>query len=928
MYTLEDDEETTGSLRKTLLLGAGEAANDGSETSRLAALSKQITSPLKIITTPVQRQSGGKGIAVAALAVACICVFFTAMDQTVVVTALPPIITSLNIGPAKLDHAAWIVSAYLLGFVIAMPLMGRISDIFGRRRIFLLCLSIFAVGSILCGLAPIFGQMFDVSFLGNIGIDTSSPGLIFLIAARFLQAIGGGAVVPVAMAVAGDFYGEERRGLALGIIGAVTEAGGVIGPLYGALIVQQFGWQYIFYLNVPIVMILMILSWFLIPKGTRLREGIDWLGALLLGASLTCLSLGLAQQGTDLGPTPANSPAPQNNPIALVLAVILLIAFVLVERKMRWPVIDLSLFKRFSFSATSLVSLFVGAALIIAMADIPIFVDTVLQRSVLDSGLALLRMTALIPIGALLGGWLCGRITCRFTAIIGLLFTAVGFYLMSLWPMNVGWTQITISTMTAGLGFGLVIAPIGTTAINSVRATQAGTGSAVVTSLRMVGMMLGLAALTSWALAYFKQLASQYPSLPLTATSAQFAQWSQGYGAHLLQSAHTVYSSVFFVTMFLCLIAIVPAIFLWGRTTVLAAANAGAQFIAPVALASDNVLAPVALASDNVLAPASMPVFSEPVPPIPNDVTASRAVLVPRPVLDEDATAPRPSLVPSDLPDDETTTLPASLAAEGALQEPAMPLVLSESLPPLPPLRDPGNGGGNHGRKRKRRLIIAIASILLVLLLIIAAVFAAFSWQSPVAGKPAATPAVPISTPTSTPVAGPRMIQLALDAGAITSLFASQLGLHQGAISNLKATPVAKNGLVLSLDLNINASGIHRVMPIELDTTLGIDQHQNIQLTVQELKRDGLNTGSYAAAQMQQALNQLLISALMPSLRGELKGVKLISVSTSTNIGCARGTQMLVLLIQAPPIQGIAAQPTPVPFCFKGPIDLSKLLPS
>src|SRR6059058_6268696 len=135
--------------------------------------------------------------------------------------------------------------------------------------------------------------------------------------------------------------------------------------------------------------------------------------------------------------------------------------------------------------------------------------------------------------------------------------------------MNVDWTQITISTMTTGLGFGLVIAPISTTAIKAVRATQAGMGAAIVTSLRMVGMMLGLAALTSWALAYFKQLVSTYPSLPLSATAAQFAQWTKGYAAHIIQSAHTVYSAVFFISMILCLIAIIPAFFLWGRKTAL-----------------------------------------------------------------------------------------------------------------------------------------------------------------------------------------------------------------------------------------------------------------------------------------------------------------------------------------------------------------------
>src|SRR6266480_7322441 len=585
MYTLEDDQETSASLHKRDFAnmstvpvekgfeGVNERTPDSSSTTQHSIL-EQITNSFKQLISADQHATNKRErrVALAALFIACIGVFITALDQTVVVTALPKIIADpgINIPFTQLDHAAWIISAYLLGFIIAMPLMGRVSDIYGRRRIFLLCLSIFGIGSIFCGLAPVFGQMWDLGFLNSINIDTSSPGLIWLIAARFIQAIGGGALVPVAMAIAGDFYGQGRRALALGIIGAVTEAGGVIGPLYGAIIVQQFGWQYIFFLNVPIVIGLMVGVWILIPKGTHLHEGIDWIGAVLLGLALTCLSLGLAQQGTDIGPTLPNAPAPQNNPISLGLAIIFPIAFVLVERKVRWPVVDLSLFKRIPFSATSLVSLFVGAALIIAMADIPIFIDTVVRSSILDSGLALIRLTAMIPVGALLGGWLGSRITYRATGVIGLLFTATGFYLMSRWPIHVDWTQITISTVTAGFGFGLVIAPIGTTAINAVRATQAGMSSAIVTSLRMVGMMLGLAALTSWALAYFKQLVSTYPSLPLSATAAQFANWSKGYAEHIIQSAHTVYSAVFFTSMVLCLIAIIPAVFLWGRKAAVA----------------------------------------------------------------------------------------------------------------------------------------------------------------------------------------------------------------------------------------------------------------------------------------------------------------------------------------------------------------------
>ena len=124
-----------------------------------------------------------------------------------------------------------------------------------------------------------------------------------------------------------------------------------MGPLYGALIVQHLGWTYIFFFNAPIVLALMIGAWFLIPKGKRLHEGIDWLGAILLGLMLTCLSLGLAQQGTELGPTSVNSANPQNNPVSLILALVFLLAFIVVELIPRWRVPRLSLSRRLSILA-------------------------------------------------------------------------------------------------------------------------------------------------------------------------------------------------------------------------------------------------------------------------------------------------------------------------------------------------------------------------------------------------------------------------------------------------------------------------------------------------------------------------------------------------------------------------------------------------
>lgn len=896
MYTLEDDQETSARLRRRdfagvssalPLPGENDAGDDMSQpTAKIPRLvsPRQITSSFRQLTTPgkdASNMSGkGKRAALAAMIVACVAVFLTAMDQTVVVTALTKIIADpgINISFTHLDHAAWIISAYLLGFIIAMPLMGRVSDIYGRRRILMLCLFIFGAGSVLCALAPTLGQNIDLSFLGGIGIDTSSPGLIFLIAARFIQAIGGGAVVPVAMAIVSDFYGQERRGLALGIVGAVTEAGGVVGPLYGALIVQRLDWTDIFYFNVPIVLALMIAAWFIIPRGKRLRDRIDWLGAALLGAALTCLSLGLAQQGTDLGPTTLNGATPQNNPLSLALAAVFLIAFIFVEWKVRHPVVDLSLFKRFTFSASSMVSLLVGAALIIAMADIPLYVDTVLSNQFsqadlpLVSGLALLRLTAMIPVGALLGGWLCGRISSRFTGVLGLLFTATGFYLMSRWPMNVDWNQLTISTMTTGLGFGLVIAPISTTAINSVRPSQAGMGSAIVTSLRMLGMTLGLAALTSWGIGYFKQLAARFPSLPVTATAAQFAQWSQGYANHLVNSAHSLYTTIFFITMILALIAIVPALFLWGNK----------------------------------------PAIGEGVQP-EDDPT-----LVPDPSLASDPTVPEP--------------VAGTFLANAELLD----SVDENVVPPVPPVIDaPREGGGRRPRRRRRRVLV-FACILLLLLLIAGGIFVALTWQSPVSTTataptaPATATTTPGFTPTTapTPIAGPRMIEIALDNGALTSIFVTQLGLKSGVLTGMKVSPAPGDGIVISLNLHIDTSGLQRVMPVELDSTISIDKQQNIQLRVLHLKRDGQDAGPAAAASMGQALNQLLISSVMPSLRNILKTAKLIAVHTSSSIGCGQGIEMLTLLIQAPPIQGLPAQPTPTALCFKGPVDINNLLPN
>jgi MFS family permease len=554
----------------------------------------------------MQRHDLQRNTALLAMLAACSAVFLTALDQTVVVTALPKIITDLQITSEQLDRAAWIVSGYLLGYVIAMPLMGRISDMYGRRRIFIICLGIFGIGSLLCGLAPFLGQQIDISFLQHIGINVAAPddfsdptalnpSLVWLVAARFVQAAGGGAIIPVAMAIAGDFYGEKQRALALGLIGMVTEAGGVLGPLYGAIIVQTLGWQAIFFLNLPIVAILAFFIWRLIPPAettasiAHSRGRIDFLGALLLGSALICLSIGLSQEAATstiaVSGSGSNQAFIQNNPWLISASIVLIATFIAVEvyLERRWvaarseeknsqsgsrkghvlPMVELSLFKRRPFSASALVSLLVGAALIIAMVNIPLFIATVLGGQPIDSGLALLRLTAMIPLGAITGGWLCARITCRLTAILGLIFTATGFWLMHLWPIQVNWIQITISAVIGGFGFGLVIAPIATTAINAVSNRQMGMGSSVVTVLRIVGMILGLALLTSWGLGRFHDLLLAFK--PPAGVIPFSDMYNKALSRYATFAAHEVYTSIFLAAGFICLIAIIPSIMLEGR---------------------------------------------------------------------------------------------------------------------------------------------------------------------------------------------------------------------------------------------------------------------------------------------------------------------------------------------------------------------------
>lgn len=520
-----------------------------------------------------------------ALTVVCGAVFLTALDQYVVVTALNAMSTDVNVSISDSpDRVAWIVSGYILGYVIAMPLMGRVADVYGRRRVFTLCLTIFALGSVLCFLAPPLGApigpdtstfggsllspFYDVTQnlfvqLGRLGIDTSSPGLDLLIAARFIQAIGGGALVPVAMAVASDLFGGSRRSLALGLIGAVAEAGGVLGPIWGAFVTSALhSWQWIFVLNLPLVAILLAVGVFAVPRVRGLREPIDYLGAALFGAALLSLTIGLGQQ-TGAASSLSLSAHASLDPRFLGGAAVLLVLFLLLEWRRRYPVLAPSLFRRSGFASAAVLSLLVGVVLVVSLVLIPTYLETLDNATPLAGGLALLRMTVFIPIGALAGGWLSSRFGCPPAAVAGMLLTATGLWLMHLWPITPNGMELLLAAAPAGLGFGLVIAPISTSALNASPGSQAGSAASVVTLLRMSGMIVGLAGLVSYGLQRGRDLAAQVPgNVPLTQASAA--------GQQLL---HEVYGDIFAIAALIALVGVLPALLLWRRSQAASAAD-------------------------------------------------------------------------------------------------------------------------------------------------------------------------------------------------------------------------------------------------------------------------------------------------------------------------------------------------------------------
>jgi MFS family permease len=493
----------------------------------------------------------GRRVAISAGSLA---VLLGALDTYVVVTIMRDIMHDVGIPVNQLQRITWIVTMYLLGYIAAMPLLGRASDRFGRKLLLQVSLTLFMIGSVVTALAGHLGDFH------------------MLIAGRTIQGVASGALLPVTLALGADLWSQRNRAGVLGGIGAAQELGSVLGPLYGIFIVFLFhDWRYVFWINVPLTLIAMVMIQFSLPSRQRIDqpERIDLVGGVLLAVALGLAVIGL------YNPQPDGKQVLPSYGLPLVIgAAIVGVAFVIWERFSRTRLIDPAGVRFRPFLAALGASMAAGAALMVTLVDVELFGQGVLQMNQNQAAGLLLWFLIALPIGAVLGGWIATRVGDRAMTFVGLLIAAYGYWLIHYWREDVMGHQYNVfglftlpamhaDLFVAGLGLGLVIGPLSSAALRVVPAAQHGIASASVVVARMTGMLIGLAALSAFGLYTFNQkLANLSASIPADATLFERVA---AQATLYLRAFAEMYGSIFKITVGICVVGALLGLLLGGR---------------------------------------------------------------------------------------------------------------------------------------------------------------------------------------------------------------------------------------------------------------------------------------------------------------------------------------------------------------------------
>ncbi|MEU9594453.1 MFS transporter [Streptomyces sp. NPDC048193] len=425
----------------------------------MAADVREVTEPVR----PEDREqvTGGVLVSIGALLLGML---LAALDQTIVSTALPTIVSDLG----GLEHLSWVVTAYILAATAATPLWGKLGDQYGRKKLFQTAIGIFLVGSVLCGVAQSMSE---------------------LIAFRALQGLGGGGLMVLSMAIVGDLVSPRERGRYQGLFGAVFGATSVLGPLLGGVFTEHLNWRWVFYVNLPVgVVALAVIAVVLHVPHRSTRHVIDYVGTLLIASVATCLVL-----VASLGGTTWAWGSPQIVGLA-VLGVVLAALFVAVERRAAEPVLPLKLFRVRTFTLSAVISFVVGFAMFGAMTYLPTFLQVVQGVSPTLSGVHMLPMV----VGVLLASTGSGQIISRtgrwkVFPVAGTAVTTFGLLLLHRLDENSSTAEMSAYFFVFGLGLGLVMQVLVLIVQNAVPYEDLGVATSGATFFRSIGAAFGVA---------------------------------------------------------------------------------------------------------------------------------------------------------------------------------------------------------------------------------------------------------------------------------------------------------------------------------------------------------------------------------------------------------------------------------------------------